>query len=122
MSSSLSMGRRLRAMLTVDSMNVTASKGCHGFCCGNKGGCTRAVSPHAKCPMRRDVLSSAIVTGSYTDTSTCTATFVIVKLSSTGTFYRTRPRLSTCFVYSNRKSGCRACFASKVGGFVVGRG
>lgn len=118
MSSSLSIGRRVRAVLRLASMNLTASNGCHGFCCGSKGGCTRAVSPEAKCPMRRGVLSTAIVTGSYVATSTLTATFVIVKLGRTRTFTGTGPTVSTYFVCDNRGKRFGAFFARKVGGCV----
>lgn len=118
MSSSLTIGRRLRTILLIASLNVTASNGCHGCCCGSKGGCTRAVSPHANCPMRRDVLSTAIVTGSYVDTSTCTATFVIVKLRRTRHITSTRPSVSTYFVCASRRKGLRAFLAGKVRGCV----
>lgn len=106
-------------MLSLASLNVTASNGCHGFCCGSKGGCTRAVSPEANCPIRRGVLSTAMVTRSYVATSTLTATFVMVKLRRTRAFYGTGPGVSTCFVCD--KSGKRfgACCARKVGGCVA---
>lgn len=115
MSSSLSLGRRVRAALGLAGMNVTASKGCHGFCCGSNGGCTRAVSPHAKCPIRRGVLSTAMITSSYVATSTLTATFVMVKLSRTRTFAGSRPGVNTCFVCDSRGKRIGDCFAGGVG-------